>query len=371
MASLVDPTLVALIATTLAMRAAVALYYRDSVRILRLLRLRPRLPEHVEHYYRPLDAWFAPLPFAWTWLDIVSGVVLASHFASPFAWLAVVLWSGGRMRALQEFGHNAVHFALCRSHAWQWWLSDVFYQFPVFKRDMHSRHQTHTVEHHRHPNHPELDPNRARVRAGGYTSGLSPFEFYMRLLYPLTPRGAWANIVTMARNSMLNHSVATAVARWIAVAIAAAVLYWAGGGKGVVFGWLVPLVTSYPVFAWISLLTEHRWFVEGPVRDRLDIEYLAGRPTDYFGVSGWLVRLFIAPTSDAYHLVHSLYPGVRWNFLPAIDRHLKIHEPRYTENASEGLLVRRGNAPSALSELYERLVYFQHEISILETRGDM
>ncbi|WP_063534831.1 fatty acid desaturase [Burkholderia sp. MSMB1589WGS] len=371
MASLVDPTFIALIATSLAMRAAVALYYRDSVRILRLLRLVPRLPGCAEHYYRPLDAWFAPLPFVWTWLDIVSGVILASHFASPFAWLAVVLWSGGRMRALQEFGHNAVHFALCRSHAWQWWLSDVFYQFPVFKRDMHSRHQTHTVEHHRHPNHPELDPNRARVRAGGYTSGMSPLEFHMRLLYPLTPGGAWANIVTMARNSMLNHSGATAVVRWIAVTVAGVVLYWAGGWKGVVFGWLVPLLTSYPVFAWISLLTEHRWFVEGPARDRLDIEYLAGRPTDYFGFSGWLVRLFIAPTSDAYHLVHSLYPGVRWNFLPAIDRHLKIHEPRYTQNASEGLLMRRGNAPSALSELYERLVHVQHEISILETRGDM
>lgn len=47
---------------------------------------------------------------------------------------------------------------------------------------------------------------------------------------------------------------------------------------------------------------------------------------------------------------------MRWNYLPAIDRHLKIHDPRYTEHASEGLLFRRGNAPSALSELRERLV---------------
>ncbi|VEB41515.1 Fatty acid desaturase [Chromobacterium violaceum] len=84
--------------------------------------------------------------------------------------MLVVLWSGGRMRALQEFGHNAVHFALCPSHAWQWWLSDIFYQFPVFKRDMHSRHKTHG-DHHRKPNHPELDPNRARVFAGGYAAG--------------------------------------------------------------------------------------------------------------------------------------------------------------------------------------------------------
>lgn len=362
--------LVCLIATTLLLRALVTFYYRDKQRVLRLLKLEPRLPDRKEHYYRPLDEWFAPLPFIWTWLDIVAAVLLASIYSSPLMWLGVVLWSGGRMRALQEFGHNAVHFALCRHHAWQWWLGNVFYQFPIFKRDMRSRHQAHTIEHHRNPNHPQLDPNRARVHAGGYVAGLSPAGFYRLLLYPLTPAGAWVNVSTMVRNSLLNHSRMTTVIRWLSVAAVAALLYWAGGWKGVVFGWLVPLLTSYPVYAWISLLTEHRWFIEGSSRDRRDLEYLAGRPTDYFGVSGWLVRVFIAPTSDAYHLAHSLYPGVRWNYLPAIDRHLKIHEPRYSNNASEGLLLRRGNAPTALSELYERLVSTEQEESILKTRGN-
>ncbi|NSX08009.1 fatty acid desaturase [Pseudomonas lini] len=362
--------LVCLIATTLLLRALVTFYYRDKQRVLRLLKLEPRLPDRKEHYYRPLDEWFAPLPFIWVWLDIVAAVLLASIYSTPLMWLGVVLWSGGRMRALQEFGHNAVHFALCRHHAWQWWLGNVFYQFPIFKRDMRSRHQAHTIEHHRNPNHPQLDPNRARVHAGGYVAGLSPVGFYRLLLYPLTPAGAWVNLSTMVRNSLLNHSRVTTVIRWLSVMAVAALLYWAGGWKGVVFGWLLPLLTSYPVYAWVSLLTEHRWFIEGSSRDRRDLEYLAGRPTDYFGLSGWMVRVFIAPTSDAYHLAHSLYPGVRWNYLPAIDRHLKIHEPRYSNNASEGLLLRRGNAPTALSELYERLVSTEQEESILKTRGN-
>lgn len=357
---------VCLLATTLLLRGLVTFYYRDKQRVLRLLKLQPRLPDRKEHYYRPLDAWLAPLPFIWAWLDIVAAVVLASIHSTPLMWLAVVLWSGGRMRALQEFGHNAVHFALCRHHAWQWWLSNVFYQFPVFKRDMRSRYQAHTVEHHRNPNHPELDPNRARVQAGGYVAGVSPICFYRLLLYPLTPEGAKVNLTTLMRSSLLNHSRLTSVVRCLCLMAVAALLYWAGGWKGVVFGWLLPLLTSYPVFAWVSLLTEHRWFIEGPIRNRRDLEYLAGRPTDYFGLSGWLVRVFIAPTSDAYHLAHSLYPGVRWNYLPAIDRHLKIHEPRYSSNASEGLFVRRGSAPTALSELYERLVNAEQQTSILK-----
>ncbi|WP_240995684.1 hypothetical protein [Pseudomonas viridiflava] len=182
--------LIGLIATALLLRALVAFYYRDSTRILRLLKLIPRTPGRKEQYYRPLDGWFAPLPFLWTWLDIVAAVLLASLYSTPLMWLAVVLWTGGRLRALQEFGHNAVHFALCPNHEWQWWLSNVFYQFPAFKRDMRSRHQTHTLEHHRNPNHPSLDPNRARVHAGGYVAGISPGGFYALLLYPLTPRGA-------------------------------------------------------------------------------------------------------------------------------------------------------------------------------------
>ncbi|WP_206213443.1 fatty acid desaturase, partial [Pseudomonas viridiflava] len=156
----------------------------------------------------------------------------------------------------------------------------------------------------------------ARVHAGGYVAGISPGGFYALLLYPLTPRGAWVNLTTMARSSLLNHSHLTTVVRVVCLLTVAALLYWAGGWKGVLFGWLVPLLTSYPVFAWVSLLTEHRWFVEGTSRDRRDLEYLAGRPTDYFGLTGWLIRVFIAPTSDAYHLAHSLYPGVRWNYLP-------------------------------------------------------
>jgi fatty acid desaturase len=66
--------------------------------------------------------------------------------------------------------------------------------------------------------------------------------------------------------------------------------------------------------------------------------------------------VFICPSSDAYHLAHSLYPGVRWNYLPAIDRVLKVDEPRYSQHASEGLLLSSDGIPSALSELRDRLV---------------
>jgi len=348
-------TVIALVAADLFMRAAVAWYYRDHERVLRILKLKERQGP-LEPYYRKYDAWTAPLPFVWTWLEILALIVVATAVERALVWLLAIVLIGGRFRALQEFGHNAVHFALCRSHRWQWLLSDWFYQFPAFKRDMYSRQITHTKEHHRHPNHESLDPNRARVRDGGMVAPLSSWQFYGRLLYPLTLRGATDNVRTMLRNSRMNHSRGTAALRVLCLAGLSLLLYAIGGWRAIVLGWLVPMLTSYPLFVWLALLTEHRWFVERPpAGSRFDLECWAGRPTDYAGVSGWLVRILVSPTSDAYHLAHSLYPGVRWNHLPAIDRALKVADARYTAHASSGLLFASEHAPSALSELRERL----------------
>jgi fatty acid desaturase len=67
------------------------------------------------------------------------------------------------------------------------------------------------------------------------------------------------------------------------------------------------------------------------------------------------VSRLVFPLSDRYHLAHSLYPYVRWSYLPAIDRHLRAHDPHYAVYQSAGLLFPRGPLPAALSELRERL----------------
>jgi fatty acid desaturase len=75
------------------------------------------------------------------------------------------------MRSLQEIGHNAMHYAMCRSKGWQWLLSNFFSQFPLMKRDMHSRFVTHVKEHHRSPNDPDKDPNLRRIIEGACGRG--------------------------------------------------------------------------------------------------------------------------------------------------------------------------------------------------------
>ena len=187
------------------------------------------------------------------------------------------------------------------------------------------------------------------------TFPLKPNQFFVRLMYPLMPSGLRDNFMMMAKNSFINRNKTTVMFRLLSLIAVSSALFVAAGWKGIIFAWLLPLLTIYPLFSWIALLTEHRWFICGSSVNRRDLELIVGRPTDYIGISGFLVRLLIAPSSDAYHLVHSLYSGVRWNYLPAIDHVLKIEDPEYTRFASQGLFFSRDGIPSALSELRERL----------------
>jgi fatty acid desaturase len=354
------------VAAAIALRLVFDLHYRkDRDRILRFLRLHPdklapvnaeKGAEQSAHYYRRFDDVYSVLPFVWCWLEVYAATMLACWWGNAIGYLLLVVFVGGRMRALQEIGHNAVHGAMCRSRDWQWLLSDVFFQFPTFKRDMHSRFVTHVKEHHRNPNQPGKDPNLARIIAGGMVPGISRARFYLNLFYPLLPDGFVVGLRTMVQNSLFcNRNAATLVLRVVVVALVVAGFLAVSGWKGLLLGYLVPLLVSYPLFTWLSLLGEHRWFVACEATDRRTLECTNCRPIDLPGVRGWIVRQSIFPLSDQYHLAHSLYPFVRWNHLPAVDRALKEQDELYARYCSEGLLFGRNGRPAALSELRDRL----------------
>jgi fatty acid desaturase len=351
-----------LILADLGCRALLIAYYRDGERILPLLRLADRTDRKVT-YYKRFDSWLAPLPFVICWLEISLAAVLARYGGSEWLWMPAALVIGGRFRALQEVGHNALHGALCPSKRLQWYLSNVFFQFPVFKRDMDSRYIVHVQEHHPNANIPGADPNLQRISAGGMKPGISSLAFVNALLMPLGPSGFRETVVTMVKASLfLNSNAQAAVLRLVSVGLAGGLFYGLAGWPGILLGYLPALVIAYPLFAWLSLLAKHRWHVPvmpGVARGR-DHDFEHGRATDYTGFSGALVRYFICPSSDAYHLAHHLFPFVRAEYLPVVDRALKISEPRYTQYISNGLIFERHGQPAALSELKHRLTVTKH-----------
>jgi len=341
------------LAAALVLRAADLWYYRDHERVVRHVGLRGAGVR--ERYYRALDPVFAVLPFMWSWCDIVGLTAFALRVDHALGYLALVLLVGTRLRALQEAGHTATHYGLCRQRRWQWALSNLLFQYPCFKPDMHHRYISHVRQHHHHANDPEIDPNIARFAALGFMPGISSRRFDYMLLHPLTPRGFVETLTLITTGARRNHTVLGAVLRAVMVAVMATGFVGALGWPGLVIGYAVPMLTAYPLYSWISLLVEHRWFVECTETNHFARECVLGRPTAYPGVFGWLLRHAMFPATDHYHLAHSLYPHIRWNHMPALDRVIAAGDPRYGKYGSVGLVFQAGAAPSALSELRTRM----------------
>ncbi|QDX31015.1 fatty acid desaturase [Dickeya poaceiphila] len=362
--------MLAMILLSICIRLLLKFYYRDGERILPKLKLAPAEKGHIT-YYKRYDTMLAPLPFIYCWLEIFASVLFFrwSDY-HPVAGLLLAIITAGRLRALQEIGHNALHVALCRSKKFQWFLSNVFFQFPALKRDMDSRFNTHVRDHHPNADIPGKDPNLRRVSAAGMVPGITRSQFIWALLYPVRPKGIINNIRgnihdTLYENSTVNIALLRAVATLSIVGV-----YWfLGGVAAVIVGWLVPIFTVYPLFAWWSLLSKHRWHTTyDPKRDRLAHDYEHGRATDFSGLLGSIQRYLIYPISDAYHLAHHIYPNVRYQYLPAVDWALKVNEPRYTQYISTGMILGSQHQPAALSELYHRLVKPNHHaVSEMDT----
>jgi fatty acid desaturase len=340
------------------LRIVLWLYYSDGERILPLLRLAPRSDVAIQ-YYKRFDTLLAPAPFMHCWLEIGAALLFFRWTGyNGFAGLLLACVAAGRMRALQETGHNALHSALCPSKRFQWFLSNTLFQFPTFKRDMASRFISHVKEHHPNADIPGRDPNLRRVTKSGMVPGVTTVQFVRALIHPITPRGLFETISGNLRDSCKENNGLPVILHRIAGTVAFISLYiWLGGWQGWLVGHVLPAFAVYPLFAWWSLLSKHRWHTKyDAALDRKDHDFEHGRATDFSGLTGAVQRYLFFPMSDAYHLAHHIYPYVRSEYMPVVDRQLKIQEPRYTKYISCGMLFGSHGQPAALSELYHRLV---------------
>lgn len=337
----------------LVLRLAQLWYYRDHERVLRHLGLRDAAER--DAYYRPLDPVFAMFPFVWSWCEIFGLTALALQLDHVVGYLALVVLVATRLRAIQETGHTATHYGLCRQRRFQWLLSDLLFQYPCFKPDMSFRYISHVRQHHHHANEPDIDPNILRFKKLGFLPGISRRRFDAMLLHPLTPRGFAETFSFIVSGVRQNKTALGAVIRIAVVAALVTAFVVCVGWTGFLVGYAIPMVTIYPLYSWISLLVEHRWFVECTESSHFARECVNGRPTAYPGAAGWILKHALFPATDHYHLAHSLYPHIRWNHMAAIDRALAAGDPRYGKYGSVGLLWQAGERPSALSELRARM----------------
>lgn len=337
------------------------LYHRKNLNYLKFHPLITTFKEFRQKFaglaYKKLDNYFALLPFIWSWLLIIATVLLFHEVNSITIRFILILFVTGRMRSLQEIGHFAVHGALCPNMKWGMFLANIFYQFPMFMPEATARRKTHVFEHHSRVNMPN-DPDLKELIYKKFVPGISNTKFWIGLFYYLTPKGILERCkeclgyLLADKNNYKFYLRILCVTAIIGISISFK-LY-----NELIFLYFVPILITYPTAYWLAHVALHRWFVD--CTDEIEYhqrELEIGRPTDFKGVLGFIIKYNLFPIGDSYHLAHSLFPIVRWTYLPQIDKILKQYCPKYTDNRSCNLFFSKDNVPSMYSELRERMVH--------------
>lgn len=261
------------------------------------------------------------------WVQIVGWWMLSTH--GPLGAAITALAVAVHFRHLQEISHFAVHGVLVRSKRLNLRLAEVFAHHPMAFMPAEARQRRHVRDH--HPNATlDTDPNLAELRQAGLRPGVTRSRFAAALAFPLTPGGMRATLTSISDN--LQEGQASWY-RFLAPATVVGAAYLTGGWTAVLCGVLLPRLVLYPQLAWLSLVNEHTWFDPDPrtgpaawvEAGRCLRLYPTRRTLAYFAALTWL------PYGDLHHYAHSAHPAIRWNYLPALERHLAA--PHFTPRA--------------------------------------
>ncbi|MFJ2598745.1 fatty acid desaturase [Streptomyces erythrochromogenes] len=282
--------------------------------------------------------WTPTLLMAGQWIQIVGYWLLAKH--GPLATVTAAAGVAVQFRHLQEVSHHAVHGVLARTRRANLLLAEAGAHLPLGLVPAAVRRRRHVRDH--HPNATlATDPNLAELAAAGLRPGISRSRFNLALFHPLTPGGLRATTVGLA-SGLRPHP-----ARCAAFALVPVAAYLTGGWAGMVAGFVAPRLLLYPLLAWWSLLVEHTWW-DPEHRSGTPAEVEAGRCMRLYPRSRGLASLAAAtwlPYGDLHHYAHSAHPGLRWDYLPALERHLP--SPHFTPAAlfaGQASVIRRHRA---------------------------
>jgi fatty acid desaturase len=261
--------------------------------------------------------WTPTIVMAGHWIEIVGYWLLCARpgvVATALGCVALAV----KARHLQEISHFGVHASLCRGRRLGDLLTELTAHGPLALSTVDGRWETHVRQHHPNATVPGLDPNLADLARAGLGPGCGRWRFVRAMVFPLTPGGLVSSCRSMLANTFAGRD------RWwrpgLMAGLAAAA--YACGGVRALLALAVARVALYPLLAWASVLVEHSWFRGRPRSGRpLEVEsrrcvrvYPGRQALTLLARTTWL------PYGDIFHFAHSVYPTVRWNYLPAVER---------------------------------------------------
>lgn len=239
-------------------------------------------------------------------------------YSLPVVWFLIA----SRQHALGILMHEASHSNLIpHNHKFNNWISDLFLAFPgFFSTD--SYRASHLL-HHKN-NQTDSDPTYLRkLNRPLFQFPKTRKSLFLDFVYLLLGGGFIESRRSLARVKKQNTQVHCLLVYWCAMAL---LLSFFSGWKVFFLFWLIPGMTFLPALSHLRTLSEHS-HLEGVTE--------LSRSVRLHPIAAFL----FFPYHVNRHIEHHLFPEVKWQDLPQIEKYVEKKKVGEVVNGLSGLLV--------------------------------
>lgn len=267
----------------------------------------PTLKGSIRAYCRA-DNWHNLLYLAREYGFIFTAILACKLFPSIPLYLGAILLISARMRALDSFTHEASHGNLFRNPTLNYWAGLLLCAFPV--GSSLTAYRVSHADHHRYLADPERDPDRVRYRELGVdafpTDRPQLIRHFLKVFLLMhVPGYVWGAVKGYVYSPEVPQF--EQIARWLFWGGAIALILVCGWEREFLLFWLVPYLSLFQIIRYLSEISEHgglygAYDATRPIRRELQVTRS--------NFCHPLLRFFVYPLGDRFHILHHLYPSV-------------------------------------------------------------
>jgi fatty acid desaturase len=232
------------------------------------------------------------------YMAIIFSIWISITYPLPPVYFVVVLVIGSRMRALENLTHESSHKNLFLNPLMNRWVAMVLCSFPIF-----TSHYTYLISHALHHlflADVEKDPDRGRAREIGTESFPTPrWKLIVHIFSIFTlikiPQYLWGSVKGFVYSPNIPRD--EQIARLFFWTIIFSLLQVFGIWWYFICFWIVPFLTSFQIIRYLAEMSEHLGLYDAESEIELTRNNFCNP----------LLRWFLYPHGDYFHLVHHLF----------------------------------------------------------------
>lgn len=265
------------------------------------------------------------------WAVIITATLLCELYFNPFLYVLAVFTIGARMHALTVLMHDVAHLRFLKNKSVGDIMINLFVCRPMFFT-VASYRRNHLL-HHQNLN-TQKDPDwTAKLNRPAFIHPQGKKQFLTRLAFYLSGIQGIKDIAWFLKRFKKSSAQKNQWGGTVYIILLFAALSFLGYWKIYLLYWLVPFLTTFPMFQYIRSFAEHF--------GALQYQHLLNSTRTVN--ASLLEKFFIAPHNIHHHLEYHLYPGVPYYNLPQLKRLLLQDstykaQAHYTDGYFSGLL---------------------------------